>query len=166
MVSVKFCVALVPTPLLAVMVIIYMPPVPAAGVPESVPVPLPLSTNVTPEGSEPVLLRLGLGLPVVVTVRPPAVPVVKVALPPLVIVGRAPTVTVSLFDTAAVVGLVCTTSPPPQASAVLLTDVGEVAGIFTVSVMTELLPPAMPGVAAQVTTFVVLLQVHRLDVEV
>ena len=50
------------TPLAAVKVIAYAPAVPAAGVPLSVPVPLPLSMNVTPAGSAtPVRLIAGIG---------------------------------------------------------------------------------------------------------
>ena len=51
---------------------------PAAGVPERVAVPLPLSTKVTPVGSAPVSLSAEVGNPVVVTVNVPAVPVVNV----------------------------------------------------------------------------------------
>ena len=43
--------ALVPTPLLAVRVSKYVPPLPDVGVPLSVAVPFPLSLNVTPVGS-------------------------------------------------------------------------------------------------------------------
>jgi hypothetical protein len=56
--------------------------VPDAGVPDSVPVPSPLSTNVTPEGSEPVTLSAGVGVPTVVTVKLPVDPTVKVVLLP------------------------------------------------------------------------------------
>ena len=48
--------------------------VPAAGVPASVAVPSPLSTNVTPAGSAPVSVSAAVGNPVVVTVNVPAVP--------------------------------------------------------------------------------------------
>ena len=45
---------------------------PAAGVPLSVPVPLPLSTNVTPAGSAtPPIASVGSGRPLVVTVNDP-----------------------------------------------------------------------------------------------
>ena len=60
---------------------------PAAGVPARVAVPLPLSTKVTPEGSAPVSLSAGVGNPVVVTVKVPAVPVVNVVASALVIAG-------------------------------------------------------------------------------
>lgn len=55
-----------------------MPPVPAAGVPESVAVPLPLLVNITPEGRVPVRESVALGEPVVVKVKLPLVPTVKV----------------------------------------------------------------------------------------
>ncbi len=57
------------------------------GVPASVAVPLPLSANVTPPGKVPVSLRLGVGEPVVVTVKLPAAPTVKLVLSALVIAG-------------------------------------------------------------------------------
>src|SRR5713226_7723922 len=70
--SVKPWLAGVPTPLLAVIVRGYVPPVPDAGVPPSVAVPLPLSLKVTPLGSAPVSDKDGVGVPVVVTVKVPA----------------------------------------------------------------------------------------------
>jgi hypothetical protein len=86
-VSVKACVAGVPTPLLAVKVSGYVPPVPAAGVPINVAVPFALATNVTPLGSTPASVMDGAGAPVVVTVKVPAPPTVNVVLLALVIVG-------------------------------------------------------------------------------
>jgi hypothetical protein len=86
-VNVKLCVAAVPTPLLAVIVSVYVPPLPDAGVPLSVAVPFPLSLNVTPLGSVPVSANVGVGDPVAVTVKLPAVPTVNVVLLPLVIAG-------------------------------------------------------------------------------
>jgi len=71
----------------ALMVIEYVPPVPAAGVPLSVPVPFPLSPKVTPLGNEPVSVREGVGVPVVVTENVPAVPTVNVVLLELVMTG-------------------------------------------------------------------------------
>jgi len=61
--------------------------VPTAGVPLSVAVPFPLSLNVTPLGSAPTSLSAGVGLPVAVTVKLPAVPTVNVVLFPLVNTG-------------------------------------------------------------------------------
>jgi hypothetical protein len=90
-VSVKLCVALVPTPLLAVKVMEYVLPVPAAGVPLSTPVP---GLNVTPVGKAPVSLKVGVGVPVAVTVNVPAVPTVNVVVLPLVITGAVFTVSV------------------------------------------------------------------------
>ena len=76
-----------PARFVAVSVITYVPPVPAAGVPESVPVPPPLSTNVTPLGSAPVDVIAGAGLPDVVTVKVPGAPTVNVVAFALVNVG-------------------------------------------------------------------------------
>src|SRR5262249_43926996 len=85
MFSVKVCVPGAPTPLGAVKVRGWGPPVPAAGVPPSVAVPSPLSTKVTPDGA-PLWVTAGLGVPRVVTVNAgPAVPTVSVALAALVI---------------------------------------------------------------------------------
>ena len=86
-VSVKAWVVDVPTPLLAANVREYVPTVPEAGVPPSVPVPLWLSTNATPLGSVPVSVKDGAGKPVVDTVNDPAEPAVNVALLALVITG-------------------------------------------------------------------------------
>jgi hypothetical protein len=66
----------------------------AAGVPLSVPVPLPLSWNVTPLGKAPLSVMLGVGDPVAVTVKEPATPTWKVVLLPLVIAGAWFTVSV------------------------------------------------------------------------
>ena len=60
-----------------------MPAVPAAGVPLSNPV----AVNVTPDGNVPVLLKVGAGNPVAVTVNVPAPPTVKVVRLALVIAG-------------------------------------------------------------------------------
>ena len=89
-VNVKLWVAAVPTPLLAVRVREYVPPVPAAGVPPSVAVPFPLFVKVTPLGRVPDSLSAGVGDPVVVTVKLPAVPTVNVVLFALVIAGAVP----------------------------------------------------------------------------
>ena len=75
----------------------YLPAVPAAGVPLSVAVPFPLLTNVTPLGSAPVSVTDGVGVPVVVTVKLPAVPTVNVVLLALVIAGAWFTVRVKLW---------------------------------------------------------------------
>src|SRR6185437_4933612 len=69
----------------------------AVGVPASVAVPSLLLTNVTPEGRAPVsesAMEAPLGVPVVVTVKLPAVPTLKVALFALVMAGAAFTVSV------------------------------------------------------------------------
>ncbi len=94
-VSVKVWVASGVTPSLAVRVSGYVPPVPAAGVPARVAVPLPLSVKVTPEGRVPVALIATLPAPpAVVTVNDPAVPTTKVAWSALVIAGDSTTVSV------------------------------------------------------------------------
>ena len=86
-VRVKVWVAAGSTPFVAVIVNGYVPPEPAAGVPASVAVPSPLSVNVTPDGSGPVSDNVELGTPVVVTVKVPAWPTVKVVPAGLVIPG-------------------------------------------------------------------------------
>src|SRR5712691_1061531 len=60
------------------------------GVPASVAVPLPLSVKVTPPGKVPVLLRLGVGVPVANTVKEPGAPTLNVAVLALVIAGAVP----------------------------------------------------------------------------
>ena len=62
-----------------------MPPLPAAGVPLSTPV---VALNVTPLGRVPLSLSVGVGKPVVVTVKLPAAPTVKVVLLALVMAAR------------------------------------------------------------------------------
>ena len=86
-VSVKDWVASGLTPFAAVMVSPRTPPPPAAGVPASVAVPSPLSTKVMPDGNEPTLVRLGTGKPLVVTMKLPGLPTVKVAWSAPVIAG-------------------------------------------------------------------------------
>jgi hypothetical protein len=71
--------------LLAVMVIDEL--LTAAANPEIVAVPFPLSVKLTPAGNDPVFARAATGLPVVVTVKEPLVPAVKVTLFALVIAG-------------------------------------------------------------------------------
>jgi hypothetical protein len=74
------------------MVIEYVPPLPAAGVPLKTPAEL----NVTPEGNAPISLKVGAGKPVAVTVNVPLAPTVNVALPTLVIAGAWSTFMVRL----------------------------------------------------------------------
>ncbi len=96
------CVASGGTPLAAVKVNAYAPAVPAAGVPLSVPVPSPLSTNVTPAGSAaPVRVIAATGKPVVVTVNVPGVPTVKLVVFALVIAGVWFTVSVKAWGAVA-----------------------------------------------------------------
>src|SRR5271165_1841488 len=83
------------TPLEAVMVRLYGP-APPVGVPAMVAVPLAWATKVTPLGRAPVLDSVGgNGKPVVVTVKVPACPVVKVTVLALVIAGAWSTVRVN-----------------------------------------------------------------------
>ncbi len=93
-VNVKACVALEPTPLLAVMVMGNVPWDEA--VPLSVAVPLPLSTKVTPPGSAPVSARAGFGKPVEVTVKLPRALTEKEVAVALVIAGAWFTVRVKV----------------------------------------------------------------------
>jgi hypothetical protein len=90
-VNVKFCTAFVPTPFEAVNLMGYAPPVLAAGVPLSTPVD---GVNVTPFGSAPDSLRVGVGVPDAITVKDPAAPTVKVVLVALVNMGAVSTVSV------------------------------------------------------------------------
>src|ERR1035438_7917796 len=76
-VRVKFC-GVVVTTLVAVKTIGNVPA--TLGVPASVPVPLWLSTIVTPAGNPPASAMLGLGKPVVVTVKEFGTPYAKLAL--------------------------------------------------------------------------------------
>ena len=94
---VKDWVASGPTPFVAVIVNGYVPPVPAAGVPESVAVPFPLSLNLTPRGSAPVSDKPGVGTPVDVTVKAQALPTVQVVWSALVIPGAWLTVRVKVW---------------------------------------------------------------------
>lgn len=74
-----------------------MPRLPDAGVPLSVAVPFPLSTNVTPLGKvAPPSLRVGRGKPEVITVNDEDVPTVNVALLGLMMAGAWSTVSVKL----------------------------------------------------------------------
>src|SRR5207245_5127650 len=84
----------VPELLVALKVIGYVPPVPAPGVPLRTPV---VVLNVTPVGSVPVSLNVGVGVPGAVTGNVPGVPTVKVVLLALVITGAVFTVRVKLW---------------------------------------------------------------------
>jgi hypothetical protein len=120
-ISVKDCVPFGVTPLAALIVIGYVPPVVAAGVPLSVPsVP-----RVTPLGNVPVSLKvIGVGKPVAVTANVPAAPTVKVAVFTLVIVGGWFTVSVKACDASGAMPLVALITmeyvPPVPAAGVPL----------------------------------------------
>src|SRR6266849_2441533 len=99
-VNVKFCVGELPALFVAVKVIVYVPPVPEAGVPARVPVPFPLSTNVTLLGrAAPPRVIVGVGEPMVVTVNVPAVPAVNVVAFALVMLGIWPVVVLKTTST-------------------------------------------------------------------
>jgi len=95
-VRVKVWVAGVPTPLLAVKVMGYVPTLPDVGVPLSVPVPFPLPVKVIPLGNAPASVKVGAGKPVVITGNDPEAPTVKVVVLALVIVGASSTVSAKL----------------------------------------------------------------------
>jgi len=119
-VSMKLWLTGEPTPLVAVNVMVDVPLVPDAGVPLSVPVPFPLSVKVTPLGSVPDSLSVGLGNPVVVTVKLPGAPTVKVALFALVMAGAWSTVSVKLctaFGTAPFAAVIMMGYVPPVPAA-------------------------------------------------
>src|SRR5262245_1299983 len=73
-----------------------MPPLAAAGVPLNVPVPVPLSTNVTPAGRTPLNVIAGGGKPLVVTVNDPAAPAMNIVLAALVIAGASFTISMNV----------------------------------------------------------------------
>ena len=84
-VKVNDCVAALRAPFEAVIVIGYVPPVPADGVPESV----PLVANVTPDGRVPDSVKEGVGYPPPVTEKVPATPAANVTEETEVIDGAA-----------------------------------------------------------------------------
>jgi hypothetical protein len=87
----------VPVEFLAVKVRRYTPLAVAPGVPASVAVPLPLLVKVKPEGNVPVWDSVGVGEPVVVTVKLNAWPPVATAEAALVIASPLLTVKVKLW---------------------------------------------------------------------
>lgn len=76
-----------PTVLVALISSGQEPVVPAAGVPEIVAVPLPLSVKLTPAGRAPVSVSVAVNEPVVVTENEPAAPTVNAVEATLVIAG-------------------------------------------------------------------------------
>ena len=85
-----------------------MPPLPMAGVPDSVAVPSPLSTKVTPLGRGPLSLSAALAgkLGPVVTMKLPGVPTPNVVLLALVIDGASLSVSVKVWVASGVTPLV------------------------------------------------------------
>jgi hypothetical protein len=69
-----------------------VPAVPTAGVPERIAVPLGFGVNVTPLGKAPDSVRVGAGIPVVVTLKVPGLPTTNVVLEALVMAGAELTV--------------------------------------------------------------------------
>ena len=101
-VNVKGCVASGFTPLVAVKVSPNVDPPPVVGVPLSTPVPAfdPVpGVNVTPAGRAPLPLKVGVGVPDVVTVKVPGWPTTNVALFALVMTGGDWTLSVNVWFT-------------------------------------------------------------------
>ena len=98
-VSVNTCVATLDAALLAVIVNWYTPPLPFGGRAASVAVPFLPTLKVTPAGSFPLSLSVVVaGTPgVVVIVKVPALPTVKVVLAALVMAGVLSTVSVHVW---------------------------------------------------------------------
>jgi hypothetical protein len=86
-----------PPPLAAVTVSEYVPAA-TAFVPDSVPVPSPLSAKLAPAG-RPVAVSFGAGEPLVATVKEKGVPAVSVAVAALVKANVLPTVSVNAWLT-------------------------------------------------------------------
>lgn len=86
-----------PTVLVAVIKIGQEAPAPAAGVPERVAVPLPLSKKLTPAGRAPVSVRDAVDDPVVVTENEPLAPTAKFVDAALVMAGAWPTARVRVW---------------------------------------------------------------------
>ena len=84
-VRVKVCAAGLPTPFVAVMMMVNVPD--AVAVPLRVAEPLRLSAKEMPLGNAPDSVRLEIGKPVVVTMNEPGTPTVNAALLALVIAG-------------------------------------------------------------------------------
>jgi len=121
--------------LLAVTVTRKLPTASAAGDPEIVAVPLPLSTKARPAGRVPVSVRAGAGKPVVVIVNVRAVPARRAVNDGLVIAGPATTVTVA----------VSVADRPPEAVSVARTPTVYVPGASgTIGKETE-----APGVSSE-----------------
>jgi len=112
----------VPAELVAVIAIGYVLSAFAPGVPESVAVPLPLSTKVTPEGRVPVSENIGVGYPLASIVNELVLPITNTVLVVLMIDGAWLTVSVKLcvafglmpFEAMIVIGYV----PPVLAAGV------------------------------------------------
>ena len=84
-------------PSVALNVTLYVPDCVNVGVQLNVPVPSPLSTNVTSAGSAaPARAIVGRGKPLVVTVKLPGAPIGKVVAAALVMVGASLTASVKL----------------------------------------------------------------------
>src|SRR5262249_19058710 len=114
-VNVNDCVAGAPTPLVAVIVSAYAPPVPADGVPARAARPLPLSGKEAAPGSVRVLvIAVTAGPRVVVIAKPPATPTVNVVAAALVM--AAPWFTV-------IVNACVAFTPTPLAAVIVIGNV-------------------------------------------
>jgi hypothetical protein len=136
-VRVNVCVASGGTEFVALIEIVKVPAVVA--VPAIVAVPLPRSIKLTPAGKLPVSLKLGVGVPLVMTVNDPAMPAVNVALLPLVICGGVPTT----FNDA-----VLLTAPVPPSfdviAPVVLFLIPVVVPVTLTEIVHELFPVTVP----------------------
>jgi hypothetical protein len=93
-----------------------VPPVPAAGVPDKVAVPLACAAKLTPEGRDPVSAIVDVGLPVEVTVKLPEDPTVKVVEEAEAMAGAKSTVKVNdcvAFGLTPLVALIVIGKDPP-----------------------------------------------------
>lgn len=95
--SVKAWLGFGVVPFCAVNVRLYVPLVPAAGVPLNLAVPLPLFTNVTPDGRAPDSVMVGAGVPAVVIVNVPAAPTLNAVVAALVMAGPGLAVRVKVW---------------------------------------------------------------------
>ena len=92
----RVCCAVAPTPLVALRVTLYVPLVAAPAEPDRTPVP---ALNVSPAGSDPVRVNVGVGYPRVVTWNESGTPIVAAAVAGLVNPGASRTASVNGWST-------------------------------------------------------------------